>query len=252
MPIQEVVKRHPLTSTKVHHRAKNKQFSTLRCTKTGSTQPKLSAACFVVQSCLADADFVVFSNYCLIGTRLNEPHFLFYAIFVGLENDDAALCALFDLIFAAGETNDLFPAPQREKIIDVRHVFKSYTCAAVVHRNDHLRVERERDLLCLLRAYRVVAADGDHQNVYCAEFGRRFGVERVSEIAEMRKPQSLRADYAAQIVAAQSTELAVVICGYPRQLKAGLGAGQLNSGGVVMVGVRVAANNTVGAQGLKL
>ena len=37
--------------------------------KTGSTQPKLSAACFVVQSCLADADFVVFSNYCLIGTR---------------------------------------------------------------------------------------------------------------------------------------------------------------------------------------
>ena len=70
MPIQEVVKRHPLTSTKAHHIAKNKQFSTLRCTKTGGTQPKLSAACFVVQSCLADADFVVFSNYCLIGTRL--------------------------------------------------------------------------------------------------------------------------------------------------------------------------------------
>ena len=52
------------------HSAKNKRFSTLRCTKTGSTQPKLSAACFVVQSCLTDADFVVFTNYCLIGTRL--------------------------------------------------------------------------------------------------------------------------------------------------------------------------------------
>ena len=51
------------------YRAEIKRFSTLRCTKTGSTQPKLSAACFVVQSCLADADFVVFSNYCLIGTR---------------------------------------------------------------------------------------------------------------------------------------------------------------------------------------
>ena len=51
------------------HRRENDQFSTLRCTKTGSTQPKLSAACFVVQSCLADADFVVSSNYCLIGTR---------------------------------------------------------------------------------------------------------------------------------------------------------------------------------------
>ena len=58
------------------HRAKNKRFLTLRCTKTGSTQPKLSAACFVVQSCLADADFVVFSNYCLIGTR--QKSYLFY------------------------------------------------------------------------------------------------------------------------------------------------------------------------------
>ena len=52
------------------YRAENKQFSTLRCTKTGGTQLKLRAVCFVVQSCLADADFVVFSNYCLIGTRL--------------------------------------------------------------------------------------------------------------------------------------------------------------------------------------
>ncbi len=51
------------------YRTENKRFSTINCTKTGSTQPKLSAACFVVQSCLADADFVVFSNYCLIGTR---------------------------------------------------------------------------------------------------------------------------------------------------------------------------------------
>ena len=44
--------------------------------KTGDTQPKLSAACFVVQSCLADADFVVFSNYCLIGTRLSLSFFI--------------------------------------------------------------------------------------------------------------------------------------------------------------------------------
>ena len=51
------------------YRTENRRFSALSCTKTGGTQPKLSAACFVVQSCLADADFVVFSNYCLIGTR---------------------------------------------------------------------------------------------------------------------------------------------------------------------------------------
>ena len=57
------------------YRAENRRFSTLRCTKTGGTQPKLSAACFVVQSCLADADFVVFSNYCLIGTRQKPPFF---------------------------------------------------------------------------------------------------------------------------------------------------------------------------------
>ena len=30
----------------------------------------MSAACFVIQSCLADADFVIFLNYCLISTRL--------------------------------------------------------------------------------------------------------------------------------------------------------------------------------------
>ena len=57
-------------------RTENRRFSALSCTKTGSTQPKLSAACFVVQSCLADADFVVFSNYCLIGTRHMFVRFL--------------------------------------------------------------------------------------------------------------------------------------------------------------------------------
>ena len=46
-------------------------FQPLNVQKTGGTQLKLSAACFVVQSRLADADFVVFSNYCLIGTRLS-------------------------------------------------------------------------------------------------------------------------------------------------------------------------------------
>lgn len=35
----------------------------------------LNVACFV-QSCLTDADFVVFSNYCLIGTRLRLSFFL--------------------------------------------------------------------------------------------------------------------------------------------------------------------------------
>ena len=36
----------------------------------------MSAACFVVQSCLADADFVVLSDYCLIGTRPKRNEFL--------------------------------------------------------------------------------------------------------------------------------------------------------------------------------
>ena len=58
------------------YRTENRRFSALSCTKTGGTQPKLSAAWFVVQSCLADADFVVFSNYCLIGTRHMFVRFL--------------------------------------------------------------------------------------------------------------------------------------------------------------------------------
>mgnify|MGYP004529398339 CR=1 FL=1 len=54
------------------HRGKNKRFSTLRCAKAGGTQPKLSAACFTVHSCPADADFVVFSNHCLIVKRFGK------------------------------------------------------------------------------------------------------------------------------------------------------------------------------------
>ena len=57
------------------HRGENKRNSTLRCTKTGGIQPKLNVACFV-QSCLTDADFVIFSNYCLIGTRPKGAAFL--------------------------------------------------------------------------------------------------------------------------------------------------------------------------------
>ncbi len=48
---------------------KTNVFRPLNAQKTGGIQPKLNAACFV-QSCLTDADFVLFSNYCLIGTRL--------------------------------------------------------------------------------------------------------------------------------------------------------------------------------------
>ena len=53
------------------YRAENKRFLTLKRTKTGGIQPMLNVACFV-QSCLTDADFVIFSNYCLIGTRLRR------------------------------------------------------------------------------------------------------------------------------------------------------------------------------------
>lgn len=56
-------------SLSLSYRAENKRFSTLKRTKTGDIQPKLNVACFV-QSCFAVADFVIFSNYCLIGTRL--------------------------------------------------------------------------------------------------------------------------------------------------------------------------------------
>ena len=63
------------------YRTENRRFSTLSCTKTGSTQPKLSAACFVVQSCLADADFAVFSNYCLIGTRPTPSAFCVFPVY---------------------------------------------------------------------------------------------------------------------------------------------------------------------------
>ena len=61
-------------SLSLSYRAENKRFSTLKRTKTGGIQPKLNVAYFV-QSCFAVADFVVFSNYCLIGTRRKRCSF---------------------------------------------------------------------------------------------------------------------------------------------------------------------------------
>ena len=55
-------------------------------------EPKLSAACFVVQSCLADADFVVFSNYCLIGTRPMPPVFKYIKLFCIHSSESSSCC----------------------------------------------------------------------------------------------------------------------------------------------------------------
>lgn len=89
------------------HRRENDQFSTLRCTKTGSTQPKLSAACFVVQSCLADADFVVFSNYCLIGTRQMHSVFYLFFEFLLILFADFRSQSIFFQITVQGNTTDI-------------------------------------------------------------------------------------------------------------------------------------------------
>ena len=60
------------------YRTENRRFSALSCTKTGGTQPKLSAACFVVQSCLADADSVFFALR--LNSRRKSERFHFGAL----------------------------------------------------------------------------------------------------------------------------------------------------------------------------
>ena len=65
----------------------------------------MNAACFV-QSCLTDADFVLFSNYCLIGTRLfarlytknRRDAIILYGILNGQD-----LFAVNDKLFAENE-----------------------------------------------------------------------------------------------------------------------------------------------------
>ena len=69
-----------VTLRTTHHSAEKKWFSTLKRTKTDNTQPKLNVVCFVVQSCLTDTDFVIPSNYCLIGTRGNPCFYRFEII----------------------------------------------------------------------------------------------------------------------------------------------------------------------------
>ena len=98
---------------------------------------------------------------------------LFYAIFIRLKDDYLSLCARFDLVFAAGQINYIVIVPEGEKIIDVGDVFKPYACAAIVHGDDRFCIQRDSDLFCLLRTDRVVAADGDHENVERLELCRR-------------------------------------------------------------------------------
>ena len=88
-------------------RRENDQFSTLRCTKTGSTQPKLSTACFVVQSCLADADFVVFSNYCLIGTR--QKGVFYFLAHPKYSSYSFTLCLVYNGLFSIIISSTLLP-----------------------------------------------------------------------------------------------------------------------------------------------
>ncbi len=109
------------------YRRENRRFSTLSCTKTGSTQPKLSAACFVVQSCLADADFAVFSDYCLIGTRHMRSSFFVVSFQIQLEQ-----------IAVGGEVGDLVQHQHIVGLIGQR----LYLLAAVpqVHHGDGLVV----------------------------------------------------------------------------------------------------------------
>ena len=83
---------------------------------------------------------------------------LFYAIFIRLKDDYLPLCARFDLVFAAGQINYIVIVPEGEKIIDVGDVFKSYAGTAIVHGDDRFCIQRDSDLLCLLRTDRVVAA----------------------------------------------------------------------------------------------
>ena len=116
---------------------------------------------------------------------------LFYAIFIRLKDDYLSLCARFDLVFAAGQINYIVIVPEGEKIIDVGDVFKSYAGTAIVHGDDRFRVQRDSGLYCLLRSDRVVAADGDHENVERLELCRRFGGECVPQIAQMRDTHAL-------------------------------------------------------------
>ena len=57
---------------------KTSEFRPLNTQKTDDIQSKLNVVCFV-RSCFAVADFVIFSNYCLIGTRPTTSIFLFYS-----------------------------------------------------------------------------------------------------------------------------------------------------------------------------
>ena len=74
----------------------------------------------------------------------------------------------------------------------------------------------------------------------------------MSQITQMRNAHALGLNDAAQVISAQSALPAVVICRYLRERKLRRAAAQLNAGGVVVVGMTVAANYAVCVQRLEL
>ena len=128
------------------YRTENRRFSALSCTKTGGTQPKLSAACFVVQSCLADADFVVFSDYCLIGTRPRAVLFcasvcviLWLKYYAKRQIDYIHSLLSFRIVCSRAEKPLLFTMAEIENVVvpvhpRVRVIQQSDNVCLVIHR----------------------------------------------------------------------------------------------------------------------
>ena len=71
----------------------------------------MNVACFV-QSCLTDADFVLFSNYCLIGTRLS--------LSLLLQSDKKQISPKEKFIIAKQQDSDRKPHEKYMKMMQMR------------------------------------------------------------------------------------------------------------------------------------
>jgi len=88
---------------------------------------------------------------------------------------------------------DLLCLIQRQKFIECADLRVAVRAEAVVHRHEHARRDRVRDLFCRLRVDRIVPANGDQQRIAALDRRELLLIQLVAEVTAVHERQALGA-----------------------------------------------------------
>lgn len=98
---------------------------------------------------------------------------------------------------------DLLCLIQRQKFIECADLRAAVRAEAVVHRHEHARRDRVRDLFRRLRIDRVIPADGDQQRIAALDRRELLLAQLMAKVAAVHKRHSLGAQDMDGVLAAK-------------------------------------------------